>query len=76
MKLIPLVLIACLAIATVWLGSAVVKLENYRHANFVGMCSKYNIADPIQRIQREDCLDKAQSRTHWFWHLLYGLKVL
>jgi hypothetical protein len=76
MKLIPLALIAGLAVATVWLGSAVVKLENYRYANFVGMCTQYNIADPIQRIQREDCLEKTQTRTHWFWHLLYGLKVL
>lgn len=76
MKLIPLALIAGLALVIVWLGSAVVKLENYRYANFVGMCTKYNIADPIQRIQREDCLEKTQTRTHWFWHLLYGLKVL
>jgi hypothetical protein len=76
MKLIPLALIAGLALATVWLGYAVVKLENYRHANFVGMCTQYNIADPIQRIQREDCLEKARTRTHWFWHLLHGLKVL
>jgi hypothetical protein len=57
-------------------GACVVRLENYRCANFVGMCSKYNIADPIQRIQREDCLEKTQSRTHWFGHLLHGLKVL
>ena len=39
MKLIPLALIAGLAIATVWLGFAVVKLENYRYANFVGASS-------------------------------------
>ena len=76
MKLIALALIAVLSLATVWLGSAVVRLENYRYANFVGVCSKYNIADPIQRVQREDCLEKAQTRTHSFWHLLYGLKVL
>jgi hypothetical protein len=76
MKFITLALIACFALATVWLGSAVVKLEKYRHANFVGMCTQYNIADPIQRIQREDCLERAQSRTNWFRHLLHGLKVL
>jgi hypothetical protein len=74
--LIPLTLIAGLAFATVWLGIAVVKLEKYRYANFVGMCTKYNITDPIQRIQREDCLEKIQTRTHWFWHLIHGLKVL
>lgn len=74
--LIPLALIAGLAFATVWSGIAVVKLEKYRYANFVGMCTKYNITDPIQRIQREDCLEKAQTRTRWFWHLIQGLKVL
>ena len=52
MKFIALALIAGLAIATVWLGFAVVKLEKYRHANFVGMCSQYNITDPIQRVQQ------------------------
>jgi hypothetical protein len=76
MKIIALALIAGLALTTIWLGYAVVKLEKYRHANFVGMCTQYNIADPIQRIQREDCLEKAQTRTYWFWHLLRGLKVL
>jgi hypothetical protein len=76
MRFILLAAIAGLALVTVWLGSAVVKLKNYRHANFVGRCSQYNIADPIQRIQREDSLEKAQTRTHWFWHLLHGLKVL
>jgi hypothetical protein len=76
MKLIALALIAGLVLATVWLGSAVVRLENYRYANFVGMCSQYNIADAIQRIQREDCLEKAKTRTNWFRHLLHGLKVL
>jgi hypothetical protein len=76
MKLIALAFIAGLAIATVWLGYTVVRLENYRYANFVGMCTQYNIADPIQRIQREDCLEKARTRTHWFRQLLHGLKVL
>ena len=61
MKLIALALATGLVVVTVWLGSAVVRLENYRHANVVGMCSKYNISDPIQRIQREDCLERTQN---------------
>jgi len=76
MKLIALALAAGLVVVTAWFGSAVVKLENYRYANFVGMCSKYESADPIQRIQREDCLDRAHSRTHWYWHLLHGLRII
>jgi hypothetical protein len=32
------------------LGSAVVKLQKYRHANFVGMCTQHNIAEwPLVR---------------------------
>jgi hypothetical protein len=76
MKIIAVVLIVGLAVETVWLGSAVVRLENYRQANFVGMCIHYNIADPIQRIQREDCLEKARTRTHWWWHLLHGMRII
>ena len=48
MRILAVALAVCLVVVTVWLGSAVVKLENYRQANLVGMCSHYNIADPIQ----------------------------
>ena len=76
MKYVQLAVIAVLVLAIVWLCAAIVRLENYRHANFVGMCSKYNSADAIQRIQREECLEKIPTRTHWYLHLLNGLKVL
>ena len=64
MRIIAGALVVGLVLLTIWLGSAVVRLENYRQVNLVGMCSQYNIADPIQRIQREDCLMKARTRTH------------
>ena len=76
MRILAVALAVCLVVVTVWLGSAVVRLENYRHANFVGLCSKFDISDPIQRVQREDCLDRAHSRTHWYWHLLHGLRII
>ena len=69
-------IIVALSIAVVLLGAAVVRLENYRYANFVGMCLEYGINDPKERIKREDCLENTQTRTHWFWHILYGLRVL
>ena len=50
MKIIAVALIIGLVLATAWLGASVVKLENYRQANLVGMCSHYNIEDPIQRV--------------------------
>ena len=76
MRIIAGALVVGLVLLTIWLGSAVVRLENYRQANLVGMCNHYNIADPIQRIQREDCLMKARTPTHWWWHLLRGMGIL
>jgi hypothetical protein len=76
MKIIAVALIIGLVLVTLWLGASVIRLENYRQANLVGMCNHYNIEDPIQRIQREDCLLKARTRTHWFWHLLNGMRIL
>ena len=72
----PAVVFTALLCATVWLGSAVVRLENYHYANLLGFCPQYNIADPVQRIQREDCLANTETRTGWVWQLLYGLKIL
>lgn len=76
MKLIAAITIAVLLIVVVWLGSAVVRLENYRYANFVGLCGQFNIADQTQRIKRENCLEDTNTRTSWAWHLLYGLRIL
>ena len=66
------VLVIALAITT----TAVVRLENYRYANFVGLCSEFDITNPVQRIKREGCLEIAETRTHWLWHILYGMKIL
>jgi hypothetical protein len=76
MRLVTGILFGALLIATIILGSAVVRLENYRHANFIGFCADYNVRDPQQRIAREQCLDGSQTRTNWFWHLLYGIGFL
>jgi hypothetical protein len=65
-------LIAMVAILT----SAVVRLESYRYANFVGACTEFDITKPQQRIEREKCLEATQTRTHWFWHVLYGVGFL
>ncbi|QOZ69145.1 hypothetical protein SAMN05192541_109299 [Bradyrhizobium arachidis] len=75
MKVMSVVLIVMLA-AVAWFGSAVVRLENYHYANFVGLCTQFNIKDPRERIERETCLEQAETRTSWAWHLVYGLKIL
>jgi hypothetical protein len=76
-------LVAVLVIAVVVLTSAVVRLENYRYANFTGICETPTAltesditAKPRQRIEREKCLETTQTRTHWFWHVLYGVGLL
>ena len=74
MKLLSLVLIVGLTLAVVWLTSAVVRLESYRYANSLDMCSQYDINNPLQRVQREGCLENTETRTYWLWHLLYGLQ--
>jgi hypothetical protein len=28
------------------------------------------------RIEREECLEATQTRTHWFCHVLYGVGLL
>jgi hypothetical protein len=45
MKLLSLALIVGLNLAVVWLTAAV-RLENYRYANSLRMCSQYAINDP------------------------------
>ena len=76
MNVLPVVIIATLTAAVVWMGAAVVRLENYRYANSVGFCTQFDAKAPQQRIDRDTCLDRTETRMHWVWHLLYGLKVL
>lgn len=71
--MVIVVLLAALAYSVV----AVAKLENYRYANFVGLCADgYDIKSPISRIKREDCLAHTEARTSWLWNAVYGLGIL
>lgn len=76
MKFVAVLVMATLVATVVWLAAAVVRLENYHYANFLGVCSQFNIKEPRERIEREACLERAETRTSWAWHLLYGLKIL
>jgi hypothetical protein len=56
---------------------AVAKLENYRYANFVGLCADgYDVKSPTSRIKREDCLMRSEARSSWWWNAAYGLGLL
>lgn len=67
------VTIALLAGMLVWFGTAIVRLEQYHYASMLGMCGSL---DPLTLGKREGCLQKAETRTSPFYHLLYGLKLL
>lgn len=61
-----LVLIAML----VWFGATIVRLESYRYAVEVGLCGTFG---PLQLVERQACLDSAETRTSWVWHLYSAL---
>ena len=73
MRVFTILTIAVLTLAVVVLGRAVVRLENYHYANSLGFCDKYDVHDPRQLLARDECLIKTRTRTHWFWHILYGI---
>lgn len=65
--------IALLVGMLLWFGTAIVRLEQYHYASMLGMCGPI---DPLTLGHRELCLQKAETRTSAFYHLLYGLRIL
>ena len=63
------VIIAVLILSIALLADRVVRIENQRYALYVDLC-KYDPANPKVRWE---CLEKAQTRTSWFWHLYYAV---
>lgn len=61
-------IIAVLLLLLGFLADRLVRVENQRYALAVGMC-KVDPADPVKQWM---CLDSAQTRTSWFWHLYYA----
>lgn len=56
------------AILIVWLGASLVRVENQRYALLGGMCR-----DASGAVDGA-CLQKVETRTAWWWHLLYALR--
>ncbi len=74
LKLTTIIFLSCLCI---WMGSRIVVLENYRYASQSGICAEYYDPDTFENfMRREKCLNEAQTRTHWLWHLIYGMELL
>lgn len=65
--------IVVLIICVLVLARAVIRLENYHYASVVGMCSEYKSDDPLQSVQRQQCLNNTKTRTNPFWHIFYAL---
>lgn len=61
------VAIALLGVLVVWMGIALVRVENERYALAVGMCS-YDMLKPEHM-----CNASVQTRTHWIWHIIFAL---
>lgn len=68
-----LILVVVLLGVTLWFGSAIIRLENYHYASQVGFCDELSGLENL--IQKDQCLNEAQTRTNSFRHLLYGLKI-
>ena len=60
--------IAALALALVWFGATIVRLENIRYANEIGMCDEQQPSVSYNR-----CIDEVETRVHPIFHLYYGL---
>jgi len=65
------VLIVVLVAVVVWFASVIVRLENYRYANSIGMCS-----EQLDLVQKDKCLNAQETRTGPLWHLAYALGLI
>lgn len=72
----------------IWFGSRIVVLEKYHYASQLNLCTEnitelsnahvtdFSTESTIALIIRDECLIEAETRTHWLWHLAYGLNIL
>lgn len=63
------IIIIVLLLILLYFGAAIIRLENYHYAVQVGFCADVYVT------QRDSCLNKIQTRTNPFWHLIYGLEI-
>lgn len=68
-----IVLLSCLSL---WLSVSLVEVENQRYALLIGICGDGDPAIPSTLLDREECLERVETRTNPFWHLAYGLGVV
>jgi hypothetical protein len=61
--------VVLLTVLVLFLADRLVRVENQRYALMTGLC-EIDHAAPRRLFE---CLEKAQTRTSWFWHLYYGI---
>ena len=70
-KNIFIIALLCLC---VWMGGRIIVLEKYSNASRWNYCSEY--LNPLDIMKRDKCLNNTETRIHWIWDLLSGLKIL
>lgn len=63
-----------MAALLVWFASAIIRLERYHYAAMLGICDRH--AGELARADKEQCLQRTETRTNAFAHLAYGLDIL
>jgi len=61
------IVIVILLVIIVYFSLAIIRLENYHYAVQVGFCLGTNLEE------RDQCLNKIETRTNPLYHLFYGL---
>jgi hypothetical protein len=61
--------IVLLLVLAAFMAQRIIHIENQRYALVLGMCPNTSPEDLL--IMK--CLDETETRTHWVWHLYYGL---
>jgi len=61
--------IILLLVLVALMAQRIIHIENQRYALVLGMCSNTH----PENLLIMKCLDETQTRTHWVWHLYYGL---
>lgn len=73
-------LVAALLAILIWtFGNTIVELESYRYANSLGLCHSAGAdyaADAAARVQREQCLEHADTERSPVSHLLHALRII
>ena len=69
-------LIVILFALLLWFGLSLARVENQRHALWLGTCPAHDPTQLETLTKREECLDKVQTRTSSLYNVAYGLGIL